>query len=132
MRNKYLKNILIILILFIAVLSVIIPKELNNLDELWNYNFARNVADGLLPYKDFNMVQTPLLPLICGLVLKLIFNELIVMRILATILITAILYVTYKIFEILKINKLIVNLLIIGIFLLFYKFSIFNSLYILI
>lgn len=121
MRNKYLKNILIILILFIAVLSVIIPKELNNLDELWNYNFARNVADGLLPYKDFNMVQTPLLPLICGLVLKLIFNELIVMRILATILITAILYVTYKIFEILKINKHIVNLLIIGIFLLFYK-----------
>lgn len=121
MKNKYLKNILIIIILFLAVSAVIIPKELNNLDEIWNYNFARNVADGLLPYKDFNMVQTPLLPLICGLVLKLTFNELIVMRILAIILITAIFYVTYKIFETLKINKYIVNLLLVGIFLLFYK-----------
>ena len=98
MKNKVLKNVLIILILFITVASVIIPKELNNLDELWNYNFARNIADGLLPYKDFNMVQMPLLPIICGTILKLTSNELIIMRILATLLITAMLFVTYKIY----------------------------------
>lgn len=121
MKNKILKNILIILILFLTVAAVIVPKELNNLDELWNYNFARNVADGLLPYKDFNMVQMPLLPMICGTILKLTFNELAVMRILAVLLITAILYVTYKIFKILKINQYIVNILIIGIYLLCYK-----------
>lgn len=118
MKNKVLKNVLIILILFITVASVIIPKELNNLDELWNYNFARNIADGLLPYKDFNMVQMPLLPIICGTILKLTSNELIIMRILATLLITAMLFVTYKIFETLKIHQYIINILIIGIYLL--------------
>ena len=122
MKNKFLKNTLIILILFLAVSAVIIPKEINNLDELWNYNFARNIADGLLPYKDFNMVITPLLSIICGIVLKLTFNELLVMRILAVCLITAILYVTYKIFRILKINQYISNILIIGIYLLMYKY----------
>ena len=118
MKNKVLKNVLIILILFLTVSSVIIPKELNNLDELWNYNFARNIADGLLPYKDFNMVQMPLLPIICGTILKLTSNELIIMRILATLLITATLFVTYKIFETLKIHQYIINILIIGIYLL--------------
>ena len=121
MKNKVLKNTLIILILFLSVSAVIIPKEINNLDELWNYNFARNIADGLLPYKDFNMVITPLLSMICGAVLKFTFNELIVMRILAVCLITAILYITYKIFRILKINQYICNILIIGIYLLLYK-----------
>lgn len=121
MKNKKIKNILIIFILFLAVASAIIPKELNNLDELWNYNFARNIADGLLPYKDFNIVQMPLLPIICGTILKLTFNELIVMRILAVFLITAILYVTYKIMEKLKINQYICNILIIGIYLLMYE-----------
>lgn len=107
--------------MFLAIAAVIIPKELNNLDEIWNYNFARNVADGLLPYKDFNMVITPLLSIICGIVLKLTFNELVVMRILAVCLITAILYVTYKILKTLKINQYICNILIIGIYLLLYK-----------
>lgn len=121
MKNKILKNTLIILILFLSVSAVIIPKEINNLDELWNYNFARNIANGLLPYKDFNMVTTPLLSIICGAILKLTFNELIVMRILSVSLITAILYTTYKIFRILKINQYICNILIIGIYLLLYK-----------
>lgn len=121
MKNKIFKNILIILILFLSVSAVIMPKELNNLDEIWNYNFARNIADGLLPYRDFNMVQMPLLPITCGTILKLTLNELMVMRVLASILITSILYVTYKTFKLLKINQYICNILIIGIYLLMYN-----------
>lgn len=122
MKKKFLRNILIMLILALAVSTVIIPKELNNLDELWNYNFARNIADGLLPYKDFNMIQMPLLPIICGIVLRLTFNELIVMRILAVCLITAILYIAYKIFEVLKIDQYVRNILIICIYILLNSF----------
>ena len=121
MKNKILKNTLTILILFLIIAAVIIPKELNNLDELWNYNFARNVADGLLPYRDFNMVQMPLLSILCATILKLTFNELVVMRILAVYLITAILYTTYKIFKTLKLNQYVCNILIIGIYLLVAK-----------
>lgn len=122
MKNSFKKDILIILILFIAIAGIILPKELNDLDEIWNYNFARCIANGLLPYKDFNMVQTPLLPIICGIILKVVANELIVMRILAVIMMTAILYLIYKIFNLLKIHQYIINILIIGIYLLLYRY----------
>lgn len=45
-------------------LATVLPRNLANLDEIWNFNFARNIANGLIPYKDFNMLQTPLLPFI--------------------------------------------------------------------
>lgn len=50
--------------LFVLFLSVLLPRNLNNLDEIWNFNFARNIANGLIPYNDFNMLQTPLLSFI--------------------------------------------------------------------
>ena len=52
MKTILKKNILIILLLFLAVSAIIIPKQLNNLDEIWNFNFARNIANDLLPYTD--------------------------------------------------------------------------------
>lgn len=67
-QNKnIILNFIIFIIIFFIVASVILTRPLSNLDEIWNYNFARNVADGLIPYKDFNMVTTPLLPFICSL-----------------------------------------------------------------
>ena len=57
-------NIGYILFLLIAFLGIVLPRNLQNLDEIWNFNFARNIANGLLPYKDFNMLQTPLLSFI--------------------------------------------------------------------
>lgn len=116
--KNLLRDILIILVLVLSVSAVIIPKELNDLDELWNYNFARNIANGLLPYKDFNMLTTPLLSMICGMILNLTFNELIVMRILAVCLITSILYITYKVFELLEINQYVTYILLICMYML--------------
>ncbi len=104
MKN-FAKNIFLILFIFIAIFSNIIINEIGNFDELWNYNFARNVANGLLPYKDFNMLQMPLFPFVCAIFLKLIANELIIMRILAATLCTGIIYVIYKILNLLKIDK---------------------------
>lgn len=98
-------NIFIFIAIFLMVSPIILSRSLNNLDEIWNYNFARNIADGLIPYKDFNMVTTPLLPFICGLILKLLGNELIIMRILACILISFIFFVIYLILKKCKINK---------------------------
>lgn len=51
----------IMMLLFAATVLI---RNLANLDEIWNFNFARNIANGLIPYKDFNMLQTPLLPFI--------------------------------------------------------------------
>ena len=101
MENKVLKNVLIILILLITVSSVIIPKELNNLDELWNYNTARAISEGLIPYKDISMITTPLLPMITALFLKLIANEVIVSRVLASVLWGGVLFSIFKILKLL-------------------------------
>lgn len=68
--KSHYQSILIFIGILLIISPVILSRQLNNLDEIWNYNFAKNIADGLIPYKDFNMLQTPLLPFITGLILK--------------------------------------------------------------
>jgi hypothetical protein len=103
--KRLICNITIFLIIALAIAIVVIPKAIGNLDELWNFNFANNVENGLVPYKDFNMVQTPLLPMINAIFLAIFGNELIVMRILACLLCAEILFTFYKILNLLKANK---------------------------
>lgn len=105
--KKILKDFAVFCILAIIIAGIILPRELNNLDEIWNFNFARNIANGLVPYKDFNMVQTPLVPIICGMILKIFAQEVIVMRILAIALCSIIIFLIYKILTTLKINEFI-------------------------
>lgn len=105
MKKEKIYNLMLYLIIFCAILSIILIKPIDNLDELWNYNFARNIANGLIPYKDFNMVITPLLSIVCGFILKITFNELIIMRILAALLCASIIYITYKLLVMLGIKK---------------------------
>ena len=114
--QKHYQSILVFSGLFLMISPIILSKPLNNLDEIWIYNFAKNMADGLIPYKDFNMITTPLLPMISGLFLNVFGNELIIMRILAIFLCTFILFFAFKILNKLKI-PFIYNLLFI--FLLF-------------
>ena len=106
MKNLLKTNYLYIFIfIFIIIASVILCRPLNDLDEVWNYSFAKNIADGLVPYRDFNLVTTPLLPFICGLFLTIFGNELIIMRLLAIFLITFIFFISYCILKKLNINK---------------------------
>ena len=115
MKNKkqLFEDIIIFITFFISIMSIILPKYIGDLDEIWNYNFANCISKGLIPYKDFNMVITPFLSLFEGIVLKIFPNELIIMRILAIILSSSILFIFYKILVSLKINK---NLSIIVVF----------------
>ena len=91
----------LILFLFIFTLSKIIKNPLGDLDEIWNYNVARNIANGLIPYKDISMITTPLLPMITALFLKLIANEVIVSRVLASVLWGGVLFSIFKILKLL-------------------------------
>lgn len=98
-KTEILKNIIILLFIAIVAISAIFTKPISNLDEIWNFNFSRNISNGLIPYKDFNIVQMPLLAIICGNVFKILGSELIIMRSLAVILMTAIFFIAYKILE---------------------------------
>ena len=102
---KNICKIFFFIFIFLILLFIILLKPVDNLDELWNYNFARNIANGLIPYKDFNIIIPPLLPIICGIFIKLVCNELILMRVLAAILCSTILYSTYQIFILLHIKR---------------------------
>lgn len=95
------KNILLVTLIFISIFSMIIIKPINDLDEIWNYNTARAISEGLIPYKDISMITTPLLPMLTAIFLKLIANEIIISRILAAVLWTGVIYTIYKILKIL-------------------------------
>lgn len=108
MINKKREKIIIIIgitVAFVYYLSLLLVKETTNLDELWNYNIARNIAKGLVPYKDVSLITTPLLPIIEAIFLKISVNELIVFRVLNAILITSILFATYKVYTKLGVKK---------------------------
>lgn len=105
MKKEKRKKLWLFLLIVITILSVVIIKPLGDLDELWNYNFARNVTGGLIPYKDFNIVVTPFLAIITGIVLKLTVNQLFMMRILTVLLCSSIFYLIYKTFNLLKIKN---------------------------
>ena len=106
MKNKkILKDIFIILGFVVIISGNVFIQEFSNLDEIWIYNFGRCILEGLLPYRDFNIIITPLFPYICALFLKLFGNEMIVLRFAEVIEITSILFFIYKILERLKINN---------------------------
>ena len=48
---------LIIIFIVTLIYNLVIPEL--SLDEVWNYGFCYNVLNGLVPYKDFNMIITP-------------------------------------------------------------------------
>ncbi len=119
MKKLLKKEYLLIVFIFIAIFSTILINPLGNLDEIWNYNVAKNIADGKIPYKEISTITTPLLPFLNSIFLKLITNELIIMRILAGILGTAILYMIFKIVKLLTKEINISMIITIGIGLLF-------------
>ena len=59
-------------------------------DEIWNYGFAYNIATGLIPYKDFNMIITPLFPILGAIFLSIFGKNLIVYHIFNALICTTI------------------------------------------
>lgn len=94
---KSLRKILFWSGIFLVILTNIIIKPLGNLDEIWNFNFARCISNGLVPYKDISMVITPLVSFLSAIFLKIFGSELFVTRVLAAILAIVNLGIIYKI-----------------------------------
>ena len=86
-------------ILIIELITIFIITFLFNiicssfqLDELWNYGFSYNISNGLIPYKDFNMIVTPLFPMIGAIFLMIFGKSLVVFHIFNAIICTFIFY----------------------------------------
>lgn len=95
------RNLILFIFISVMVFSVIVINPISNLDEIWNYNTARAITQNLIPYKDISMITTPLLPMVTAVFLKLIANEVIVSRILASVLWGGVLFSIFKILKLL-------------------------------
>lgn len=112
--GKTLKNFIFWGMVIIIVFTAILIKPLSNLDELWNFNIGKGIADGLIPYKDISMITTPLAGLITGGFLKLFGGSVFVTRVMAVVLAIIILVSIYVICLKLKLPKLLARLLVIA------------------
>ena len=66
-----------------------------SLDEIWNYGFTYNIYNGLVPYKDFNMVMTPIYPMIMSAFL-MINSSILTMHIVNSLMLTVMIYLIEK------------------------------------
>lgn len=84
---------------FLLILSgfAAVYQSIGNYDELWNYTFGSCIARGMLPYRDFNMLQTPLAAMINGLLFTIFGRQMIVMRLAGAVLFACIGTVLYRI-----------------------------------
>ena len=96
--SKHKKNIILFCFAFISIFFTIMIKPVTDLDEIWNFNVARAMTEGLIPYKDISLITTPLLPTIASIFLKIFGSEMIVTRILASLIGATIISYVYKIF----------------------------------
>jgi len=93
-QNKY--QIIESTIISITVLIFTLVFNNFSLDEVWNYGFAYNISSGLIPYKDFNLVITPLYPFICSMFMTLFGKNIIVYYVFNAITTTTLYYYIKK------------------------------------
>lgn len=79
--NNYLFELVVIFLFFMVPLIIRYAFSVPDMDEIWNYQFARRILYGQIPYKDFYMLQTPFSAQVNALFLQLFSDKLIVLRI---------------------------------------------------
>lgn len=104
-KKRYFEYGIIFLVLLSIIGICVIGRPLESLDELWQYSVGSNMAKGLLPYRDINMVVPPLSGIIGGAALRVFGEQLIVYRILGTLLCTMCMMLFYDILQIMEIEK---------------------------
>lgn len=98
-------TIITIITIMLFIIITIFTSPLGNLDEIWNFSYANNISKGLLPYKDFNIITTPLAAFINSIPLNLFGNKLYIHRITYIALFITYIYIITKILKLLNINS---------------------------
>ena len=94
---KYIKKYFKYIFIFLICLIFLNFTPLS-LDEIWNYSFMHNMYNGLVPYKDFNMVITPFFPFLFSLPFYLFGSNLLVVNICQSVLIVFVYLIFEKLF----------------------------------
>lgn len=89
------KDILIYILFFILITIISSIKQID-MDGIWGYGFSYNIASGLVPYKDFNMIIGPLYSLVFSLPIKLFGNYLLLFTIGHSLIYASVIFLLYK------------------------------------
>ena len=95
-RIKRLVPYIFLFMIFILWILFILPMDL---DGVWSYGFAHNIYNGLIPYKDFNMVITPLYPILMSLPFYLFKSSFFVISLSQIFLLLIIVYFLFKLLD---------------------------------
>lgn len=94
--KKYIKYIKYVFVFIASIIFLnFIPFDL---DEIWNYGFMHSIYNGLIPYKDFNMVITPFFPFLFSIPFYIFGSNLLVVNVCQALLITLVYFVLEKLF----------------------------------
>ena len=66
------------------------------MDEVWNYGFGYNIINGVVPYRDFNMIVTPLYQYLLAIFLFIFGKKICTLYILNSLIATLITLICYK------------------------------------
>ncbi|MBR3161892.1 MAG: hypothetical protein IKF19_04095 [Bacilli bacterium] len=90
------KKIIILILLTVLTTLYFYLYSVFTYDSVWNYGFAYNIVHGLVPYKDYNMIITPLFPYLLSILILFFGHKLILYYIFISILIVLTSYICYK------------------------------------
>ena len=97
-KSKVICVVKYIFLFFLFLLWNLIIQPIN-LDEIWNYGFAHNIYSGLVPYLDFNMVITPLYPMIMSLPFYIFGSSMLVFHLQQAVILTISCYFLFKLLK---------------------------------
>lgn len=96
-KNKKVSYALLFIVIFIVTFCYTCFFFHVSGDEVWNFGFAYNIANGFVPYRDFNMIITPLYSFLGSIFIKIFGSYLYSLHILDAILIAIIVVMLFKI-----------------------------------
>ena len=89
----------------LSIIIIIVIRPLQDLDEIWNFNVARCITNGLVPYRDISMVSTPLLGFLLAIPIKIFGQQLFVERVVSIIMSVGIFVSVYKILRLIRVRE---------------------------
>lgn len=96
MFNDRFKCIMIFIITFIITFFFIYILSPTFCDEVWSYGFSYNISKGMVIYRDFNVLQTPLFFFIIAFFIKIFGSYMILMGIVDCLLCSIMMVCLYK------------------------------------
>ncbi len=103
-EKKALEIIIFFLIAYILILGKVITDNIRNYDTMWTFGFAQKIAQGYIPYRDYNMVITPLFAQLTAIFMKIFSSNIFVFLMVGIVEVTLVLLFQYLIFRKMKIS----------------------------